>query len=616
MAIKKNLFSRLERLFSSDVIIRNTGAELKVIDTNKIQSYGNIQTNHTIDRFSRVHRTSNQAIFNSSLNYQTIRTQLYTDYEAMDSEPIIHSCLDILADECTLKNENGEVLQITSSDENIQRILYNLFYDTLNLEFNLWTWVRNMCKYGDFYLHLSIADKFGVYNVTPLAAYDIVRKEGENLENPSEIFYEWDPNASVTSMNVSISNKKRFENYEMAHFRLLTDVNFLPYGLSYLEGARKTYKSYVLMKDAVLIHRIMRSAEKRVFYIDVGNIPPAEVDNYMQKVVTKMKKTPYIDPTTGEYNLKYNIQNSLEDFYLPVRGQNSNTKIDTTKGLDYSGMDDLQFIRDELLAALRIPKEYYGFGDSGDGGGKSTLASKDIRFARTVERLQRIIVSELTKIALVHLYTQGYDNESLTNFEISLTPPSIIYQQEQVALWKEKIGLAQDMLNTSLFPSDFIYDKICQISEDKYNEMRDLVVEDKKRVFRFNQIENEGNDPSITGESYGTPHDLAALYGKSSTSEDRRVPEGYDETKPGRPKEKYSDYGTQNSNLARDPLGTGNNGMKEPANLNAKAGFSQSPNLALEHARKKNTVILENLKKVNIFNKKSILDEDNIKEDI
>lgn len=608
MAVNKKIFPRLKRLFSTDVVIRNTGNQLKVIDSGRIQSYGNIETNNIIDRFSRVHKTSTQSVYNSALNYQTMRTQLYTDYEAMDSEPIVHSCLDILADECTLKNENGEVLQITSSDENIQRILYNLFYDVLNIEFNLWTWVRNMCKYGDFYLHLSIAEKFGVYNVTPLAAYDMIRTEGTNPENPSEVYYEWDPNATPNSINIGISNRKKFENYEMAHFRLLTDVNFLPYGLSYLEGARKTYKSYVLAKDAMLIHRIMRSADKRVFYIDVGNIPPAEVDTYMQKVVNKMKKTPYIDPQTGEYNLKFNIMNSLEDFYLPVRGQNSNTKIETTPGLQYTGMEDLLFIRDEMLSALRIPKEYYGFSDTGDGGGKSTLASKDIRFARTVERLQRIVISELTKIALVHLYTQGYSNESLTNFEISLTPPSIIYQQEQIALWKEKIGLAQDMINTNLFSSDFIYEKICQLSEEKYSEMRDLIVEDKKRTFRLNQLENEGNDPFKTGKSYGTPHDLAALYGKSYTSEDRNVPQGYDETKLGRPEEKYSDYGTQNSNLGRDPLGTGNNNMKEPANINLKAGFGN------QISENKKKMIVENLmKKQIVFSGKHLLDENNIK---
>jgi hypothetical protein len=565
------LFTRLTRLFNTDVIIRNVGGnQLKVTDVDRIQAFGNVKTNALIDRFTKLHRYGANMPYNPTMNYQTLRLQLYTDYEAMDTESIIASALDIIADESTLKNEMGEILQIRSADENIQKILYNLFYDILNIEFNLWLWTRNMCKYGDFYLHMEVAEKFGIYSVIPLSVYDMVREEGQDPNNPSAVTFKIDPMViaagGVSNRVKDRDGKIKFENYEIAHFRLLTDANYLPYGRSFIEPARKTYKQYVLMKDAMLLHRVTRAPEKRVFTIDVGNIPPNEVDAYMQRLMQKMKKTPYIDGQTGEYNLRYNLMNMMEDFYLPTRGDRAATKIDTIKGLEYNAIDDVVFLRDEMLAALKVPKAFFGF--EKDLTGKATLAAEDIRFARTVERIQRITLSELYKMALVHLYVQGYDGAALTNFELSLTTPSIIFEQEKIALWKEKVDLAKQMQDTNLMPSDFIYDKIFQFSEDQYDEFRDLVIEDKKRAFRLGQIENEGNDPAKTGKSYGTPHDLASLYGKGRMGQgtNANIPSGYDEKRAvGRPEEKSSIINTQNDPLGKDRLGAGENSMLNAA---------------------------------------------------
>jgi hypothetical protein len=566
------LFSRLRRLFSTDVIIRNVGGnQLKTIDVDRIQAYGNVKTNALIDRFTKLHRYGANMPYNPTMNYQTLRIQLYTDYEAMDTESIIASALDIVADESTLKNEAHEVLQIRSADENLQRILYNLFYDVLNIEFNLWLWIRNMCKYGDFYLHMEIAEKFGIYSVTPLSVYDMVREEGMDPQNPSYVCFKIDPMViaagGINSRVKDRDGKIKFENYEIAHFRLLTDANYLPYGRSYIEPARKSYKQYVLMKDAMLLHRVTRAPEKRIFYVDIGNLPPNEVDGYMEKLKQKMQKTPFMDHKTGEYNLRYNMMNVMEDFFIPQRGANSNTKIETTKGLEYNAIEDVNFLRDEMLAALKVPKAFFGF--EKDLTGKATLAAEDIRFARTVERIQRIVVSELYKMALVHLYTQGYDGEALSNFELSLTTPSIIYEQEKIALWKEKIALAKDIQDSKLMPSDWIYDNVFQFSEDQYDEYRDLIVEDVKRTFRLSQIENEGNDPAKSGKSYGTPHDLATLYGVGRNGTGKQeVPPGYDEKRPvGRPEEKTSIIGTQKDPLGKDRLGNKENGTLYTANI-------------------------------------------------
>ena len=624
-----SIFSRLRRLFSTDVIIRNVGGDqLKVADTNQIQMSGELENNSLMARYNRIYTTSPTSLYGyqSSFNYQTLRTQLYSEYDAMDTDAIIASALDILSEESTLKNDMGEVLHIRSNDENIQKILYNLFYDVLNVEFNLSWWIRNMCKYGDFFLKLEASEKYGVYNVIPFAAFNIERQEHYDPENPTAVRFRYDPDGLAADTygyfktpNQHDAKSIYFDNYEVAHFRLLTDVNFLPYGRSYIEPARKLFKQYTLMEDAMLVHRIVRAPEKRIFYMNVGGIPPAEVENFMQKAISKMKRTPYIDQQTGEYNLKYNMQNLMEDFYIPVRGNDTATKIDTLGGLQYDGITDVNYLRDKLFAALRIPKAFLGYDEKLQG--KATLAAEDIRFGRTVEKLQRIMVSELYKIAFVHLYIQGYRDESLTNFELSLTTPSIIYDQERIMLLKEKMELAQSMMESQLISSDWIYDNIFHLSADEYDEMRELVKEDAKRKFRLSQIENEGNDPLETGETYGTPHDIASSYGKGRVySRPGSVPDGYNEDEPkmGRPEEKASNINTTNDPLGLDRLG------KKAMKTDDQQGYGRdntSP-FALESTKKefvKHKKILDSLTpKKMIFESErkanGLLDESQIRE--
>ena len=564
----KSIFTRLQRLFSTDVIIRNVGGnQVKTIDSGHIQSSGKFETNSLVDRYNRIYSNSTTSLYGSQLqlNYQYLRPQLYSEYDIMDTDAIIASALDIIADESTLKNDMGEVLQIRSSNEDIQKLLYNLFYDVLNIEFNLWMWIRQMCKYGDFFLKMEIAEKFGVYNVVPYTAYHIERVEGSNPHNPAEVKFRWNPDGfsnsgyyNVQGGGLNTENGLYFDNYEMAHFRMVADVNYLPYGRSYIEPARKLFKQYTLMEDAMLIHRIARAPEKRVFYINVGSIPPNEIEAFMQKTISNMKRTPYMDEKTGEYNLKYNMQNMLEDFYIPVRGNDSATKIDTTPGLSYDGIQDVEYLRDKLFAALKIPKAFLGYDENIEG--KATLAAEDIRFARTIDRIQRIVLSELNKIALVHLYTQGYTDETLSNFELSMTTPSIIYDQERIELMKQKAELAGTLLEQGLVPSDWIYHNIYHFSEDQFDEYRDLAREDAKRKFRLAQIEAEGNDPVETGQSYGTPHDLATLYGKGRMyTEPTNVPDpakyAGDGPQLGRPEKTNVKRNTQADNFGKDRLG-------------------------------------------------------------
>jgi len=608
-----SLFTRLRRLFSNDVIIRNVGGnQLKIMDTDRIQKYGNLESNSLYDRFTRLHKPVGSSLqYNPTLNYSSMRLQLYSDYEAMDYDSLIAPALDIISEEATLKNEYGDVLTIKSSNDNVKRVLHNLFYDVLNVEFNLPSWVRQMCKYGDFYLHLQISEKFGVYNALPLSVYQVVREEGLDPENPSYVQFVLDPNGLSQSNTYSArrTDQMKLENYEVAHFRLLSDANYLPYGRSYLEPARKVFKQLILMEDAMLIHRIMRAPEKRIFYMNVGGIPPNEIDTFMQKTVNQMKKTPYVDQNTGDYNLKFNIQNMTEDFYIPVRGNDASTKIETTKGLDYDGTTDIEYLKNRMLAALKIPKAFLGYDENLEG--KSTLAAMDIRFARTIERLQRTIVSELQKIALVHLYTQGFTDSDLVDFELSLTGPSIVFEQEKTELYKSKVELANSILDKKVLSTDFVYKNVFNLSQEEMDHERNRSLDDAAHIFRTNQIENEGNDPIESGESYGTPHDLANLYATKRDKGLKDIPDGYDENEPGRPKSKLSDFGTDKSNFSRDPLGKGGLTADDSPNRTNDV----SPFALEENSRILKKLSLNRLKGKQLLSeedKSSMLDEENI----
>jgi len=248
------------------------------------------------------------------------------------------------------------------------------------------------------------------------------------------------------------------------------------------------------MEDAMLIHRIMRAPEKRIFKLDVGNIPPQDVDSFMEKAISKMKKVPYLDPQTGDYNLRFNLQNMVEDFYLPVRGSDSGTSIDTLSGMEFTGIDDIEYLRNKLMSALKIPKAFLGYEE--ELSGKATLASEDVRFARTIGRIQRCLISELEKIAIVHLYSQGYRDETLVNFKLELTNPSTIFEKEKIEVWGNKTELAKNMMENKLFSKAWIYKNVFNLSKNDSDELLDQIVEDSKQMWRFKSIEEEGNDPA------------------------------------------------------------------------------------------------------------------------
>jgi hypothetical protein len=306
------------------------------------------------------------------------------------------------------------------------------------------------------------------------------------------------------------------------------------------------------MEVAMLIQRIMRAPERRIFKIDVGNIPPHEVDNYMNQIIGKMKKVPYMNEQTGEYNLKFNMLNMMEDFYLPVRGSESGTTIDTLAGLTNEGqIEDIEYLRNKMHAALKIPKAFLGYDEGVEG--KSTLAAEDVRFARTIERIQKIFVSELTKVAIIHLYAQGFRDEELIDFSLTLTNPSLIYEKQQIETLTSKMELASALRESNMFSEKWIYENIFHMSENEWQTEQEQVLEDLKTQFRREQIKSEGNDPKKTNMSFGTPHDIASMH-VATRGELLPGMEQEHVAGPGRPKD-LSSWGKHRSPHGRDPLG-------------------------------------------------------------
>jgi hypothetical protein len=557
--------------------------------------------------------------------YQNFATDSCFVHNTMDMDPILASALDIYADECTTRNEMGDILQIKSTNDEIKNILHNLFYDILNIEFNLWSWTRCMVKYGDFYLRLHISPEYGVYLVEPLSTYYVTRVENAHLTNKNFVKFQ---------VNLPYGNKlEDLENYQIAHFRLLSDSNFLPYGKSMLEGARRVWKQLSLMEDAMLIHRIMRAPEKRIFKVDIGNIPPNEVDNHMERIMNQMKKTPYLDQQTGDYNLRFNLQNMVEDFFLPVRGSDSGTSIDNLPGLEWTGTDDIEYLRNKMMAALKIPKAFLGYDESLSG--KATLAAEDIRFARTIQRIQRIIVSELNKIAVIHLYSQGYRDESLVDFTLGLTNPSTIFEKEKIDVWKNKVEVSKDMQENKFFSKKWIYENVFGLSDQDMIDLQKQLVDDAKGTYRFKQIEEEGNDPAIKflqskdegeGDTGAVPEDGAADTEAADTSSPTEKPPGENkptdkESKPSEPPAKLAERdqtGRKDAGkypFGEDPLGGLENNRTSDLSVTHK--YKNKSPLSLESLRGLSDMLntVEDEKKIlREGDEKSYMDEINIKE--
>ena len=456
--------------------------------------------------FDSFHKAT-QTMYGEALVGGAERVERVRDYEEMDHYPEITRALDIYADDSMTYAEDGKTVQVMSDDEKIVGELEELLYQRLDIDFHLWTWIRNMCKYGDHFNLLDIVNKEGVLGVIAMPVSEVEREEGYN-NDPNSLRFKW------TSQGNTV-----FENYQISHLRILGDDRFLPYGRSVLDSSRKVWKQLLMAEDAMLIYRISRAPERRVFYVDVGNIPPKDVEGYMQNARDKLKRIPVTSENDGQIDLRYNPESILEDFFIPVRGDRG-SRIETLPGGENAAaIEDIEYLQNKLFISLGVPKSYLTAEE--DLSGKSTLAQEDIKFARTIQRIQKIVVSELAKISLIHLYLRGYDESSIYNFDLKLTNPSTITEMMHLDLMDKRFGTAREMAESDIISAYYVQKNVLKLSDNEISRMR--IEQEKEAVAKSILEKLEGGEdpgaPGMGGGDFGGDDDKDD--GDDNTTEDR-----------------------------------------------------------------------------------------------
>lgn len=364
---------------------------------------------------------------------------MYRDSDLMDGYPEIGAALDLYSEETCTNNVKGQLLNITSSSERVKKILDDLFVNRLDIHVNLPMWTRTMCKYGNAFVLLNIDEKNGIIGARQLPTYEIERVENGVYNPYLAVPGNYNTNKDTEFVWVGQEVGMPFKSWQIAHFRLLTDSLFLPYGQSVLHKARRHFRMLTMMEDMMLIYRLERSVERRVFKIFVGNLDEADIPAYVQEIANTFKRTPIIDPETGQLDVRKNMIDATQDYFIPTKDMNAPTPIDTLPAAsNLDKIEDLKYFQNKLAIALRIPSEFLNFGESvGDG---KNLALKDIRFTRTINRIQQALIMELTKIAVIHLYLNGFTDE-LTNFKITMNNPSTQSEILKLEELSKKIGL-------------------------------------------------------------------------------------------------------------------------------------------------------------------------------
>ena len=445
---RKTIFQQLNDLFGPEIKQQQNKSSYSLNDkellkTKSKEEYEYEKLQRQQDKYlSNMWTKVDNEIYQHSVYYETTRLASYADFEGMEFFPEIAAALDIMMEESTTLSPENKVINIFSESKRVRRILEDLFFNRLDIHTTLPMWTRNTCKYGDNFVFLNIDSSEGVMGAKQLPNIEISRKENEGFgENSS--------NAETDKFNpvkfVWGQRDIEFNAWQIAHFRLLGDDRRLPYGTSMLEKARRIWKQLLLSEDAMLIYRVTRAPERRIFKIYVGNIDEQDVPSYVQKIANNFKKTPVIDQNTGQIDTRYNQMAQDQDYFIPVRDPNAPSPIDTLAGAtNLSEIADIQYLQKKLFTALRVPKPFLGF-EEANGEGKN-LALQDIRFSRTINRIQQTMLQELNKIAIIHLYILGLEDE-LENFTLTLNNPSTQAEMLQVEQTQQKVTLYKDAVS-------------------------------------------------------------------------------------------------------------------------------------------------------------------------
>ncbi len=478
------LFRRLTRLLSGPLVNyrTQTGRRIRRIDLDKFadrfkSASGQHFKKMAYDPFSNLQ---------ANVMAGQARTERYVDFDQMEYTPEIASSLDIYADEMTTSSKLQPLISIDCPNEEIKQLLNSLYYNIINVEFNLFGWSRTMCKYGDMFLYLDIDEDRGIQSVIGLPTAEMERLEGEDKTNPNYVQFQWN-SAGMT-----------FENWQVAHFRILGNDKYAPYGTAVLEPARRIWRQLTLLEDAMMAYRIVRSPERRVFYVDVGNIPPNDVEQFMQKIMTQMKRHQVVDPDTGRVDLRYNPLSIDEDYFIPIRGGQS-SRVENLPGGQYTGdIDDVKYLRDKLFSALKVPQSYLSRGE-GSEEDKTTLAQKDIRFARTIQRLQRSLITELEKIGIIHLYVLGFREDDLVSFKLALNNPSKLAELQELEHWKTKFDTASSATE-GFFSKRWLAKKMFGMTDEEFMRNQREMFYDRKFEATL-EVVGEAEQASVAGEA-------------------------------------------------------------------------------------------------------------------
>lgn len=470
MASNDNFFNRLTRLFRSGPAVQK---KIKGYNYNNYFDNDIIRGNYGYRAPFPFGRESSP--FSVLGAYGLLdRMSRYAEFGEMEYTPEIATALNIYADECTTGDERGKNFNIITDNPQIKKALVELFYDILNVDFNLRPWIRNLVKYGDFFLYNEVIPDIGVVNVQPIRVNELEREEGWDPHDPYAVRFKW-----LTRGN------KYLENWQVTHMRILGNDMFLPYGTSILESGRRVWRQLIMMEDSMLVYRVVRSPERRVFYIDVGNIAPNDIPSYMEQAKQTLRARDVVDKTTGRTDQRYNPLAVDEDYFIPVRGGQTGTKIETLAGgANATATEDVEYLQKKLFAAIQVPKPYLNFTENMSA--KASLAQQDVRFSRTITSLQKIAIAELNKLAMIHLYAKGFGDQDLTNFELRLANPSTIAMLQKLENLSTKFEISARAKETKLVDELWIQKNILELSNDEL-----MGIETGKRQDKIREVELE-----------------------------------------------------------------------------------------------------------------------------
>jgi hypothetical protein len=453
----------------------------------------------------------------------------YHVYDLIEEwHPEVSVVLDTIADEICIRGLNNQIFDIVieksdntqPTDEEsveisgIKTVLETFLFKTLDVSKRSWDWARNMVKYGDWFIEPIIGNRgvidvkpfFDFYNIIKIElpngfSYYIYNRESDEAtqasmgmarDYPSSLI--WQP-AVVQQYASNIQTGKAIIYYdgEIIHFRLSGKPIYQPYGTSHLDSIRNTWEILKRMEDAVMIYRMVRAPERKVFYIATGKNPPSRAIDIVNKVKNSLKRKPinsfmWGSPSgsgTEDFNSiedmdkRFRFVGIDEDYWIPVPAGGEATKIDTLPGATNLGdIEDLSYFKTKMYAGLRVPKAYLA---QEEDINRATLSQQDVRFARLVTRFQESLSEGLEKLAIMQLYAHftGMSNDPeniqkvkdfLDKYSISLrwTAASFIEENARFEGMKLRAEAADTIKNTfGESAKKYIAQKIFQLTPEE-----------------------------------------------------------------------------------------------------------------------------------------------------